>query len=88
MYYTYILYSAKFDRIYIGQTENLASRLERHNQGKVRSTKAYIPWKMINYEQFKSRSEAMKREKELKSHNGRDWIREEFFKKTKLVNNH
>ncbi|HEM49147.1 MAG TPA: GIY-YIG nuclease family protein [Caldithrix sp.] len=66
MYYIYVLYSVKFDRIYIGQTDNIISRLDRHNQGKVRSTKSNIPWKMIYYKPFQGRSDVMKREKKLK----------------------
>jgi len=75
MFYAYVLYSEKFDKIYIGQTNNISIRLEKHNSGKVNSTKAYLPWKIIYYEYFKTRSEVMKREKELKSHKGRDFIR-------------
>ncbi|MCG2715502.1 MAG: GIY-YIG nuclease family protein [Candidatus Marinimicrobia bacterium] len=75
MFYAYVLYSEKFDRIYIGQTNNISIRLEKHNSGKVNSTKAYLPWKIIYYEYFQTRSEVMKREKELKSHKGRDFIR-------------
>jgi predicted GIY-YIG superfamily endonuclease len=33
MYYTYILYSKQFDRYYIGQSEDITSRLEAHNKG-------------------------------------------------------
>ena len=76
MYYTYVLYSKKFDRIYIGQSDDIIIRLDRHNKGKVRSTKAYVPWEMIYHESFNTRSEAMGRERELKSHKGRDYIRE------------
>jgi len=76
MYYTYILYSSTFDRIYIGQTDNLGLRLERHKSGKVKSTKAYIPWEMIYYKECATGSLAMKREKELKTHKGRDFIRQ------------
>jgi len=75
MYQTYVLYSEKFDRIYIGQTSNIELRLERHNKGLVRSTKHYIPWQLIHIEEYETRAETMKREKELKSHKGRDFIR-------------
>ncbi len=75
MYYVYVLYSAEYDKIYIGQTNDIGIRIERHNSGKVKSTKAYIPWELVHYEKFATRSEAMKREKELKSHKGRDYIR-------------
>jgi len=40
--------------------------MKRHNKGKVRYTKKYIPWKLEYYEEFNSRGEAMKREKFLK----------------------
>ena len=75
MYYTYVLYSKKFDRIYIGYTDNIYFRLKRHNEGLVKSTKAYRPWKLLYHEEFPTRTEAMKREKELKSHKGRDFLR-------------
>ena len=63
MFFTYVLYSKSFDRIYIGQTKNLSNHLESHNLGRVKSTKAYSPWILIYHESFSSRSEAMKREK-------------------------
>ena len=76
MHYTYVIYSEIFNEIYIGQTNNIRSRLMKHNSGMVRSTKRYMPWLLVYHEEFKTRVEAMKREKELKSHKGRDFIRE------------
>ena len=75
MYYTYVLYSEKYNEIYVGQTNNVKSRLTKHNAGLVRSTKRYIPWSLIHIEEFITRAEAMKREKSLKSHQGRKFIR-------------
>jgi putative endonuclease len=75
MYFTYVLYSKRFDKIYIGQTSNLYKRIQQHNTEMVISTKHYIPWELIYSEKCQTRSEAMKREKELKSHKGRDFIR-------------
>ncbi len=77
MFYTYVLYSQNFDRFYVGQTNNISFRLERHNAGLVKSTKHYIPWKLVYFEEFHSRSEAMIREKQLKSHRGKDFIKEQ-----------
>jgi putative endonuclease len=77
MYYTYVLYSSDFDQIYIGQTNNLEKRLTEHNSGLSASTKRYLPWQMIYFERYEGRREAMFREKELKSHQGRNWIRKE-----------
>ena len=77
IFYVYILYSFSFNRTYVGQTDNLEDRLENyHNAGKVRSTKAYIPWVMIHSEKFSSRAEAMKKEKWFKSSTGRKLIKE------------
>ena len=74
----YVIYSKLFDQIYIGQTKNIESGLERHNIGLVKSTKPYLPWIVIHTEKYSIRAEAMKREKELKSHQGRNFIRENF----------
>ncbi|MDD3607810.1 MAG: GIY-YIG nuclease family protein [Candidatus Moranbacteria bacterium] len=46
-YYTYVLLSQKNKRLYIGSTENLEKRIERHNKGRVKSTKAGRPWKLL-----------------------------------------
>lgn len=75
MYFLYVLYSDKFDKIYIVQTNNISNRLERHNARKVKSTKSYTLWLLVHSELFYTRAEAMKREKELKSYQGRDYIR-------------
>ncbi|MCU4166779.1 GIY-YIG nuclease family protein, partial [Carboxylicivirga caseinilyticus] len=32
-YHVYIIYSEKFDRFFIGQTQNLKLRIEQHNSG-------------------------------------------------------
>jgi len=75
MLFVYALYSQTSDRIYIGQTENIEARLQRHNAGKVKSTKAYLPWQLILTEEYATRSDAMLRERDLKTHQGRDYIR-------------
>jgi putative endonuclease len=75
MYFTYVLYSKQNDRIYVGQTNDIDIRLEKRNAGKVKSTKAYIPWRLLICESFDTRAKAMRRESELKSHKGRDYIR-------------
>lgn len=68
-YFVYINYSRKFDKYYIGQTENFPSRLERHNLGYVKSTVPYIPWMNVLLIEKPSRSEAMTLEKKLKNLN-------------------
>ncbi len=70
MYYVYILESEKSGRHYIGSTANLERRLAEHNEGKVKSTKRYRPWKIIYTEEFSTKTEALKRERKIKSYKG------------------
>lgn len=73
--YVYCLYSDSHDKIYIGQTNNIEKRLTQHNAGKVKSTKAYVPYRLIYIEDFKTKKEAINREKELKLTQGRRFLR-------------
>jgi putative endonuclease len=66
-YYVYILHAEKFDRFYIGQTNNIEGRLERHNAGTETATKHYIPWQLVLFFEKQTRAEAMKLEKKLKN---------------------
>ncbi|AFN75436.1 excinuclease abc c subunit domain protein [Melioribacter roseus P3M-2] len=68
MYYVYILKSVIRERYYIGHTADYEKRLKDHNRGKVRSTKPYVPWKIVYLEEFNSKSEAFKREMQIKSY--------------------
>ena len=71
----YVLYSFQFNKIYIGYTSNLINRFHSHNS---LSSKGYTikfrPWIFVYGEYFNSKSDAMKREKQLKSANGRKFI--------------
>ena len=49
-YYTYVLYSEKDNKNYIGYTHNLFLRFEQHKKGKVPSTKNRRPLKLIYFE--------------------------------------
>ena len=70
MYYVYILESVKSGRHYVGSTSNLERRLTEHNEGKVKSTKRCRPWKIIYTEEFATKTEALKRERKIKSYKG------------------
>ncbi len=69
-YYVYILRSLKDQRNYVGITQNVEIRLKQHNWGKVRSTKSRRPLKLIVLEKYSTKTEALKREKYLKSYKG------------------
>ena len=66
-FFIYILYSEKFDKFYVGQTNNVQDRLTRHNGGFVESTKPYLPWTLKIYIQKQSRADAMLLERKLKN---------------------
>jgi len=66
MYYVYLLKSEIQDYIYIGSTPDLDRRMKIHNQGKVKSTKHYIPLKLIYYEAYSYKDDAITRERNLK----------------------
>ena len=75
MFYTYLLESLSSSHFYTGYTNDLNSRLNYHNSGKVKWTSRYTPWKLKYYEKFASKEEALAREKYLKSHAGRVWLK-------------
>ena len=77
MYWIYALYSERFDKIYVGQTNDITRRLFEHNFSIENSswTKSYRPWNLIYSEEVSSRIEAMKRERQLKSGGGRRFLR-------------
>jgi putative endonuclease len=75
MYYVYIIESLESKRYYIGQTNNLKARIERHNNGRNLSTKAYLPWELKWWKEYETRAEAIMIEKKIKGIKKRDGIK-------------
>ena len=73
-YFVYILQSQKDQSFYIGQTQNLTERIQRHNQGRNSSTRTKRPWKLVYFEEYTTRQEAMKREREIKRRKSSKYI--------------
>jgi putative endonuclease len=73
MYYVYILQDELNSKFYIGHANNLDDRIKRHNEGRSGYTKRG-QWKLYYSEEYKTRSEAMLREKEIKSKKSRKYI--------------
>lgn len=71
--YTYVLYSESYKNYYVGISGDVEKRLLGHNKGNTKSTKPYIPWRIVHVEVFENRILARKREKYLKSAAGRRW---------------
>jgi putative endonuclease len=70
-YFVYVLKSLSSGRSYVGSTNNLQSRLLRHNNNESKATKSKGPWKLMYQEAFPTRSQAVKREIYFKSVKGR-----------------
>ena len=75
MYYVYVLQSSKDDKFYTGYSENLKGRFEAHKRGRVGSTKARLPLKLVYYEACCDEKDARHRERYLKTHHGKQFLR-------------
>lgn len=74
-FYTYILFSLKDKRLYIGYSTNLRNRLSQHARGEVKSTTNRRPLKLIHYEYFINEKDVKAREVFLKSGFGREQMK-------------
>ena len=79
MFCVYIIKSESSNKIYIGQASDIDKRLKQHNDPNNNYSKYTKqnkgPWKLIYKEEVASRSEALKRERFLKSGKGREFIK-------------
>ena len=74
-YYIYVLLSIKDKKLYTGYTEDLKSRFEQHCKGQVISTKQRRPLELIYSEACLDKKDAMHREKYLKTHYGKLFLK-------------
>jgi putative endonuclease len=75
MYGVYILRSLKDKGLYVGYSDDVKRRLIEHKKGKVLSTHSRRPLDLIYCELYKSRKDAMRRERFFKSGWGRNYIK-------------
>ncbi|MBU0613364.1 GIY-YIG nuclease family protein [Patescibacteria group bacterium] len=75
MYFVYVLQSKKDFRLYYGFANNLDRRLKEHNNGSVTYTTPWRPWKLIYYEVYPNKKDALEREGYIKSGWGRRYIK-------------
>ena len=78
-FYTYALKSLKDGKLYIGWTDDLKSRVNKHNKGLVTNKKCRTPFELVYYEACRSKQNAIRREKTLKTGFGRKYL------KTRLI---
>ena len=83
-YHVYVLQSESTGKTYVGQTSDLVRRLCQHNDPNFTVTlytkRNSGPWKLLHSEEYSTRAEAMHREKNLKSGQGREWIKNNILK--------
>ncbi len=75
MFYTYVLFSLKDTRFYIGHSDNLRKRFKKHTDGLVESTKHRRPLKLVYYEACLSLESAIQREHYFKTGFGRRYLK-------------
>ncbi len=75
MYYVYIIRSEKSGKLYKGCTADLKNRIKEHNSGQTSSTKAHVPWKLVYYEAFSNKTDALREELFLKSGKGKERVK-------------
>ena len=73
MFFTYILYSLKSGKYYIGSTNNILRRFHEHQYNQETATKNRGPWEMVHWESFATASQARTRELYLKTGAGYRW---------------
>ncbi len=78
MHYVYLLESQQDKSWYIGQTDDLKARVARHNAGNgARTTSLKTNWELIYYEAYKTKADALGREKFLKSGSGYKYLKKQ-----------
>ena len=78
MYTVYALYNFAHQKIYIGQTKDLRNRLRLPKKAIFRTaytTRFSGDWVVIYTEQTSDRASALRREKQLKSYRGREFVK-------------
>ena len=74
-YFTYVLQSELDKLFYTGYTKDIELRIEQHQKGLVESTKNRLPLKLIYYEACLNQRDAIHREKYLKTHYGKMFLK-------------
>jgi putative endonuclease len=79
LHFVYIIVSVSYpERYYVGLTNNVRRRLSHHNQGIVRSTAPFRPWRLRTAICFAKRHRALEFERYLKTGSGIAFLRKRF----------
>ncbi|MBI2482223.1 MAG: GIY-YIG nuclease family protein [Candidatus Vogelbacteria bacterium] len=78
MFIVYAIYNSKHNKIYIGQTRDINLRLKMHSDKIFHNSYTSRfdgSWEVVYTEKLPDRFLALKREKQLKSYRGRQFIK-------------
>jgi len=75
VYYVYILFSKKDNKLYTGYTPDLKKRFLKHKNGYVKATKHRRPVILVYYEAYTQRLDAKRREMYLKGGKGKSGLK-------------
>ena len=75
MYYTYVLKSAKEDKLYLGFTQDLKMRMELHRRGFMIKEKTNGSLRLVYLEACLNKKDAFRRDKYLNSFLGRRYLK-------------
>lgn len=78
MWYVYFLDLANGD-VYVGSTNDLRGRVDRHQRGEVKSTKAYLPFVLKSYVAVRMEDVACRLERYFKSGSGKAFANKRFW---------
>ena len=73
-FFVYIIFSKKANRYYVGETEDVNARIQSHLAGISKYTSIANDWTVVHTESFDSRSDAIRREREIKRMKSRKYI--------------
>ena len=80
-YFVYLIGCKKFNKLttYVGYTNNLKKRISLHNKGKGAKFTRGRKWKLLYFEKFSSKKEAISREYYIKKNRKfRNFIKERY----------
>jgi putative endonuclease len=77
MYYVYFLFMNN-GQIYTGSSGNLRQRIVQHEKGLVATTSKYLPVSLVGYESYLEKSDAQRRERFMKTTEGKRLFRQQY----------
>ena len=75
MYYVYAISSLERSYIYVGLSDDVDRRFSEHNTGRNKTTKPYLPFRLIFVEGCTTREDARRLEKYYKSGIGKEKLK-------------